>query len=61
MTTLNSDYFDFIDHSTYPKLVSWLSPEDGNERNRILRNQEEETEFFSWFSRKYPNIETTIK
>lgn len=54
------NYYDF-DDSEFPKLVTWTSPEDGEGRSRIIRNERESEEFFSWFNRKYPEVTVTIK
>ena len=55
-----NNYYDF-DDSEFPKLVTWVSPEDGDSRNRIIRDDREHEEFFSWFNRKYPDVVITIK
>jgi len=45
----------------FPVLVSWVNPESGETRRRILRSERESSEFFSWFLWKHPDIEYTLK
>ena len=54
------NYYDY-DASEFPKLVTWISPDDGENRSRIIRDERESEEFFSWFNRMYPDISVTIK
>ena len=54
------NYYDYND-GEFPKLVSWINPEDGEGRTRIIRDDREHEEFFSWFNRKYPDVSVTIK
>jgi len=62
---LYDNYYD--DHSgiaamtsSYPKFVSWKNPEDGEFRQRVLRNDSEHKMFFEWFLNKYPEIKYTV-
>lgn len=51
--------YDNLD-SEYPKIVGWISPEDGERRQRIIRNKKESDEFFDWFLHKFPEIKYSI-
>jgi hypothetical protein len=59
------DLYDnnYYDYSTddFPMLVTWINPEDGESRRRILRSEAESSEFFTWFLQKYPGIEYTLR
>jgi len=44
----------------YPKIVSWVNPENGETKSRHLRDQNASEEFFAWFNQKYPDIAVTI-
>ena len=57
---LYDNYYDY-DTGDFPMLVTWISPENGESRRRILRSESESSEFFSWFLWKYPDIEYTLK
>jgi len=60
---LYDNYYDYDGDWTteYPKIVSWVNPENGETRSRLLRDQNESEEFFAWFDPKYPDIAVTIK
>ena len=56
----DNNYYDY-ETGDFPMLVTWISPENGEPRRRILRSEAESAEFFSWFLWKYPDIEYTLK
>ena len=49
-------YENYKESIEYPKIISWENPEDGEERNRVIRNDRESEEFFNWFHKKYPDM-----
>jgi|TARA_E500000305_G_scaffold100239_1_gene92993 hypothetical protein len=61
MIDMYSDYYDFDDTSTsYPIVISWKNPEDGEDRTRILRSEPDSDEFFGWFLRTNPDIKYSV-
>lgn len=59
---LYNNYYDDYDSTTsdYPKVVSWKHPEDGQPRQRILRDKSESDAFFDWFLKKHPDIKYSV-
>ena len=57
---LYDNYYDY-DLGDFPMIVTWINPENGETRRRILRSETESSEFFNWFLQKYPDIEYTLK
>jgi hypothetical protein len=60
---LYNNYYDDVPAGEvgYPKIVYWRHPEDGQPRQRILRNKSESDCFFDWFLSKNPNIDFQIE
>ena len=55
----DNHYEDTYDKG-FPVIVSWINPENSEERTRLIRSEKESNEFFSWFRNKYPSISYTV-
>lgn len=56
----NIDVESFYSEDNFPKYITWESPDFDGERTRILRDKNEEDQFFDWFLSKYPDVKYSV-